>query len=653
MESRQANGAKLLAFYRHILTLFDDGCEPPEPVQGVNTQVEKTMLGFFEDLLAAQFADCPMELQSYGVLDDRDRDAIKAVAKRIDTKVRERIRARDAYSETLGAALTEQDMLKFYHLTVEQTKGYNRANILSLKAIFAHMYLNANRGTREIRLLLRNVVDEELDVSAKSTLRGASTERLLVHGFALQTGGPEGQDKQRGKTARWELDGFMRHADLDLCGASKVAHYMLVRFRDLPLQPALTSAEALLAFLDSVFFLRHYSRKKPPRAYNDKTINCVLRGGREGSNCKGLEHRAGVEHVNGKLMHRIKHGAVRRHIDCLGSHEEARLYAKHGGKVHEASYSNRQWVPKLAMAKVAGHRDGFVQLYRAGIWCSAEEDAGFRALFDRITPISDAQLVAAEALMEGRKEWAGVRATLVALRNYTDVILQDLVEWVDHPVLGPDYRAATDRFPFLAAKDLQYVDWLRFCAASKAKAAALRDADADVAPQTPPMRPPVQELSSEQDWEVLELLEPEEEPPLAAGIDLIVEVPDALTAPSRGWTAAALYARYSEPLKPGLPTLREVMVHQGHLNWTTPGRDRKAALWMNKFWSRICCEVNAGGKELEQALRDAQDEYEKWGTDHRAKRAKLMDGEKSSGRKGFKAWVEDEVLPAVSGWHLL
>ncbi len=41
-----------------------------------------------------------------------------------------------------------------------------------------------------------------------------------------------------------------------------------------------------------------------------------------------------------------------------------------------------------------------------------------------------------------------------------------------------------------------------------------------------------------------------------------------------------------------------------------------------------------------------------WGSQHRANRAKLM-GEKCGGRKGFKAWVEDEVLPAISGWHLL
>ena len=99
--------------------------------------------GFFEDLLAAQFADCPKDLQGYATLDAADRTAIKAVAKRIDTKVRERGPRKDAFSETLGAAMTEQDMLKYYNMTVKQMKGYNWANIMSLKAIFAHMFLNA------------------------------------------------------------------------------------------------------------------------------------------------------------------------------------------------------------------------------------------------------------------------------------------------------------------------------------------------------------------------------------------------------------------------------------------------------------------------------------------------------------------------------
>ncbi|BDA41864.1 hypothetical protein COCOBI_02-6590 [Coccomyxa sp. Obi] len=296
------------------------------------------------------------------MLNAADREAIKLMAARIDKEVRKRMKDGDAFSETLGAALTEQDMLKYYNMTVRQTKGYNWSDLLSLKAVFAHRYLNANRGVREIRLKLKNVVDEELDRPARSALRGVSTERLLVHGFALQTGGSDGQDEQRGKTARWELDGFMRHAILELCAASKVSDYMLVRFKDLPLQRALDSAEALLAFLDKPFFMRH-TKNKPPAAYNKNTINNVLRG-RKGTNCLGLQQRVGVQHVDGKLMHkikhRIKHGAVRSHIDSLGSEEEARRYAKHSGKVHEASHSNKTWVPKKAMAMVAGHRGGFI-----------------------------------------------------------------------------------------------------------------------------------------------------------------------------------------------------------------------------------------------------------------------------------------------------
>ena len=286
-KEEQPNGAKLLAFYRHILELFD---ADDEPVQGINTQVEKGMLGFFEDLLAAQFADCPKRLQEYSMLSAADKDAIKAVAKRIDTKVRERIRGRDAYSETLGAALTEQDMLKYYNLTAKQTKGHNWANVLSLKALFAHMFLNANRSVREIRLLLSNVVDEELDRAAKVALSGASTSRLLVHGFALQAGGPGAQDKLRGTTARWELDGFLRHAILELCAASKMADYMLLRFRDLPLQFAIVSAEALLDFLDKPFFMRH-RHGMPPKPYSKDTIKNVLMGSGQGD---GLECRAGL-----------------------------------------------------------------------------------------------------------------------------------------------------------------------------------------------------------------------------------------------------------------------------------------------------------------------------------------------------------------------
>lgn len=101
----------------------------------------------------------------------------------------------------------------------------------------------------------------------------------------------------------------MRHANLDLCAASKVADYMLMRFKDVPLQPALLSAEALLAFFEQEFFMRH-TKKKPPHAYNKNTM---LRGagGRRGVLCSGLQQRVGAEHVPGKLMHRIKHGAVR------------------------------------------------------------------------------------------------------------------------------------------------------------------------------------------------------------------------------------------------------------------------------------------------------------------------------------------------------
>ena len=189
-------------------------CATPRlATQGVNTQTKKTMLGFFEDLLVAQFAVCPRELQGYATLDAADKDAIKAVAKRIDAKVRERIKPRDAYFESLGAALTEKDMLKYYNITVNQTKGYNWADIMSLKAVFAHMFLNANIGTREIRLLLNNVVDEELYSSPKSTLGGVRTERLLVHGFAQQTDGPDGQDKhgERRQGGSWTASCPMPH----------------------------------------------------------------------------------------------------------------------------------------------------------------------------------------------------------------------------------------------------------------------------------------------------------------------------------------------------------------------------------------------------------------------------------------------------------
>ncbi|CAL8463158.1 g2692 [Coccomyxa elongata] len=382
---------------------------------------------------------------------------------------------------------------------------------------------------------------------------------------------------------------------------------------------------------------------------------------------RGLETRAGIEHVPGKLVHKFKHGGVRNQIDLLGSADEQRRYAKHGCRVHKAKYANRMFYMKLSMAKVAGHRHGFVQLYRAGIWCSIERDTAFKGLFDRITLVSDAQLARAEALLSGRKEWPGVRATLIALRNYTDVFLQDLVEWVDHPVMGADYHAATGRFPFLLQKNWQHVNWVRFVKASHDKAATLRLMDlhaanqriadfqagqlgqqAPVTPETPQQLPPVQQLPPpmQQEWQ---LAPPVQEPPLAATIDLVQAVPNILTAPPyANWSAAALYARYNEPQKPGVPSLREVMVHQGHLNWARPGKDRKAVMWMQKFWSRIRCEVNAG-KELQQALQDAQDEYDMWCVENRAKKAKLVDGEKCNVRSGFKAWVEDEGILVALG----
>ncbi|CAL8469026.1 g8567 [Coccomyxa elongata] len=202
-QEEQANGAKLLVFYRSILKRFDGH---DEPLLAVNTELEKCMIGFFGDMLAAQFDGCPKRLQDYALLSAADKDAIKALARRIDTKVRERIRDRDPYSETLGAALTEQEVLRYLNLTRKEMKGYNWCNVMSLKAIIAHMFLNANRAVREIRLKLKNVVDEELETTAKSDLLGVSTEHLLVHGFTVQAGGPGAQDKIRGKTAsRWVL----------------------------------------------------------------------------------------------------------------------------------------------------------------------------------------------------------------------------------------------------------------------------------------------------------------------------------------------------------------------------------------------------------------------------------------------------------------
>ncbi|BDA41778.1 hypothetical protein COCOBI_02-5720 [Coccomyxa sp. Obi] len=80
-------------------------------------------------------------------------------------------------------------------------------------------------------------------------------------------------------------------------------------------------------------------------------------------------------------------------------------------------------------------------------------------------------------------------------------------------------------------------------------------------------------------------LPPPQQLPLdpAASIDLIEAVPGALAAPGRGWTPAALYARYSEPLQESVPSMREIMVQQGHIDWARLQRDKKAAQWMNKF----------------------------------------------------------------------
>lgn len=193
---------------------------------------------------------------------------------------------------------------------------------------------------------------------------------------------------------------------------------MLLRFRDLPCSLRLSAQRCfLLAFLDQEFFLRH-RRGKPPKPYTKGTVKNVLRGGKKGGNCLGLEQRAGVEHVENKLMHRFKHGAMRCHIDALGDEDAAHRNAKHSGKVHEASYSNRTWCPKIAMAKVAGHSGGLIQLYRAGIWCSIEKDAAFKGLFDRITPVSDERLAAAERLLEGRSTWAGVHGAAQLHRHH-------------------------------------------------------------------------------------------------------------------------------------------------------------------------------------------------------------------------------------------
>ena len=69
-----------------------------------------------------------------------------------------------------------------------------------------------------------------------------------------------------------------------------------------------------------------------------------------------------------------------------------------------------------------------------------------------------------------------------------------------------------------------------------------------------------------------------------------------------------------------------MMSVQGHLDWARPGKDRKAALWMNKFWSRICCEVKAG-KGLQQALKDAQEDPQRVGQPAQCKQGKADGGE--------------------------
>ncbi|CAL8469023.1 g8564 [Coccomyxa elongata] len=64
----------------------------------------------------------------------------------------------------------------------------------------------------------------------------------------------------------------------------------------------LERADTLLAFLEEKFFLRH-RHDKPPKAYSDHTLSNMLK---EKSDSVGLEQKAGVEHVHGKLLHRIK-----------------------------------------------------------------------------------------------------------------------------------------------------------------------------------------------------------------------------------------------------------------------------------------------------------------------------------------------------------
>lgn len=120
---------------------------------------------------------------------------------------------------------------------------------------------NANRAKRERSLHLSGLSDEVLDRTAK-TLCGSSSDRLLVHGVALQTGGDYSHDKSVSKEAR-PLDGMLRHSCLELCAVSRIADYLLYRFQDLPLQLALTSQDELLKFLSDRFFLRHFTKHNP------------------------------------------------------------------------------------------------------------------------------------------------------------------------------------------------------------------------------------------------------------------------------------------------------------------------------------------------------------------------------------------------------
>ncbi|CAL8464503.1 g4038 [Coccomyxa elongata] len=89
---------------------------------------------------------------------------------------------------------------------------------------------------------------------------------------------------------------------------------------------------------------------------------------------------------------------------------------------------------------------------------------------------------------------------------------------------------------------------------------------------------------------------------------------------------------------------------QGCLDWARQMKDKRAAMWMNKFWSRICCEVHSG-KEQQQALEDAEKDYKIWSSPEQTLKRK-RDGE-CEARKGFKSWVEDDVLSQIDGWHML